>query len=376
MANMLPHLHPRLQARQQRGFSLIELMIGMTVGLIGLVIIYQMMSNMESYRRSTANASNAQENGAISLLYLERDLRQAGNGMQDANATAGANFFGCMVQGRRKSTGTDFRFTFSPVLIEQGAVNLSGHAAPDAVSVMYGNSRMQALPSGLRINTAQNRNPLTLTSVSAYEAGDLFVIGQTPIATSFPKAAGTFYCSLSQVEGTNTTSVTDFLLLHNNANSEFGRDLSESYTGNPVNPTTTEGTVFNLGSNPTQVRYSIETNNTGSRLVAEHTFNTALDGDIADNIINLQAQYVLNDGQMRNAIPAGMNWDNVVGLRVAVIARSDLLEAKTVSPAEYQIFAGSSTADEVKILLNNTDRRYRHKIYQTVVPLRNLIWRP
>ena len=52
------------------GFSLIELMVGMVVGLLGVLVIQQAFQLNESYKRSTSGAGEAQSNGAIALYNL------------------------------------------------------------------------------------------------------------------------------------------------------------------------------------------------------------------------------------------------------------------------------------------------------------------
>ncbi len=69
------HPGPR---RRQRGLTLVELLVGMTVGLFltaGVVGLF--ISTKESYRMTDA-MSQVQENGRFAIEHLSRDLRQAG----------------------------------------------------------------------------------------------------------------------------------------------------------------------------------------------------------------------------------------------------------------------------------------------------------
>lgn len=62
----------------QMGVTLVELMIGMTVGLIVLAFVSQIyLSGRQSYRTQTGFGS-LQENGRFALYFLQRDLRMAG----------------------------------------------------------------------------------------------------------------------------------------------------------------------------------------------------------------------------------------------------------------------------------------------------------
>ena len=64
----------------QKGFSLIELMVGMTIGFITLIVIVQTMSVFDAHKTTTTAAADAQENGLLALSAIERDIRRAGAG--------------------------------------------------------------------------------------------------------------------------------------------------------------------------------------------------------------------------------------------------------------------------------------------------------
>jgi type IV pilus assembly protein PilW len=125
---------------------------------------------------------------------------------------------------------------------------------------------------------------------------------------------------------------------------------------------------------------------------------TAAATPIFDNIVQLQAQYgkdTNNDGTVDvfNETPPvnSAEWAAVLAIRIAVVARSGLYEKDEVSPATLRLWEDSAnpptttgpvwtltalTGDAV-FDADATDRRhYRYKVFQTVIPLRNMIWRP
>ena len=68
----------RGQVRAQHGLSLIELMIGMTLGLLVLAaVLYVFAGNRASYRHQES-LSLVQESGRFALEILARDIREAG----------------------------------------------------------------------------------------------------------------------------------------------------------------------------------------------------------------------------------------------------------------------------------------------------------
>src|SRR5437763_1535646 len=70
-----PHL--RLQA----GFSLIDIMVGLVIGLIAVLVIYQVFVAAEGIKRNTISAGDAQQNGLLSSFMMTVELANAANGL-------------------------------------------------------------------------------------------------------------------------------------------------------------------------------------------------------------------------------------------------------------------------------------------------------
>ena len=65
------------------GFSLVELMDGVIIALIGSIVIFQVFSVSENYKRTSVSGSDAQQSGLMGLYTIERDARMAGFGLND-----------------------------------------------------------------------------------------------------------------------------------------------------------------------------------------------------------------------------------------------------------------------------------------------------
>ena len=82
MVTQMQQAHRRAPSRHHAmGFGLVEVMVGVVIGMAGVIIMLQMLSNAESAKRVTAGGNDAEVNGAIALYGLERDLRAAGYGL-------------------------------------------------------------------------------------------------------------------------------------------------------------------------------------------------------------------------------------------------------------------------------------------------------
>ena len=126
----------------QRGFSLIEILVGMAIGLIGIVLINQAQIVFEGYKRSTSGAGESQVNGALALYAIERDLRMAGAGIAHSQA------FNCTyIQWYYNGTYSQPPTASSlPVLYMPPVRIITGTGVPDQIYVAYGAFADPTLP--------------------------------------------------------------------------------------------------------------------------------------------------------------------------------------------------------------------------------------
>jgi type IV pilus assembly protein PilW len=156
---------------------------------------------------------------------------------------------------------------------------------------------------------------------------------------------------------------------------------------------TVAGKVNNFGPTPTIKVFSVQ----NAQLVSQ-ALGAAAATPLFDNIVQLQAQYGRdndNDGVVDvydETTPVNSAaWAAVLAIRIAVVARSSLYEKDEVSPATIRLWEDSAAAPtttgpvwtltaltgDAVFDADAADRRhYRYKVFQTVIPLRNMIWRP
>jgi type IV pilus assembly protein PilW len=67
--------------RAQCGAGLIETMVGILIGLIVVLVIYNMLSAAESYKRMAVGTSDAQITGLLSQFMVGREASNGGNGI-------------------------------------------------------------------------------------------------------------------------------------------------------------------------------------------------------------------------------------------------------------------------------------------------------
>lgn len=346
----------------QRGFSLVEIMVAMVISLLGMIVIFQVFSISEAQKRTTTGGSDAQTSGNIALFGIEREMRMAGYGF------ASTTLLNCSIQAydSQRTPPGDFNFRLVPVEITQGAAG-----APDTVSIFYSASAKVIDSRPFTKTTSTNANyKVTNSQRDGYAANDLVVaVG----------SGGINACVLGQVTNIpGTPGNTDVIT----ATPGQGRYNKAGGIDGP-----TGGTLYNLGTLPRNTQFSIQN---ADRLVVQDNINYVdANGDgindtlqLAEGIINLQAQYgadINDDGfvapaEFSDAAPAdSVIWGRLRAVRIAVLARSGQFEKTAVTPVAPSWTAGTFTMTN---LADGTDwRNYRYRVYETVVPLRNMIWR-
>ena len=156
--------------RSVRGVTLVELLVGMTIGLLSVVIITQVMAVSEEQKRTTSSGSDAQVNGALALSSLQREIRMAGYGLVGAPYAAGCEIRGATATGPLAGEAEDWILT--PVRIEQGA-----DGAPDTIRVMRSNSKSYAVPYITAADHAKGDVRFGMRNVVAYDVrqGDVML---------------------------------------------------------------------------------------------------------------------------------------------------------------------------------------------------------
>lgn len=365
--------------RREAGMSLVELMVGMLIGLIGIIIITHVYVSNEQQKRATTSAGSAQTNGAIALFALERDLRQAGFGLNHSRAfqcncdwitNAGCStvqyYYGGTYSFPPAGTLTGARnaLTLYPVLITD-SVN-----GPDTLSVFYGSDNERVLATQLTTAMANAGSVLTVDGTAGFEAGNLLVLqnGAT--------------CSMMEV-----TAVTASTISHTGGNwNPGGGGTLPSYAAGAF--------IFNLGSAPAWKTYGIS----NGKLQLTDQFRVMTQGavseDIMDGIVDLQAQYgkdTNGDGVVdvwTKQLPAVANTNftstdimQIIAIRLAVLSRSDewqkpavpgTCDATTIANRPAWTGGAFLTFDAVGALPSC----YKYRVLETIVPLRNMIWRP
>ncbi len=350
-------VHPRRRkAQRQAGFSLIEMMVGLVIGMIAVVVVMQVFALSEGNKRTTTGNDDAQTSGALALTALQRDIRQAGYGISDFAV------IGCNVTILPSGWTVP---AMAPVAINPAGIP-AGDANTDVLMIGFGNSAGSA--EGDRVITQPPASPgvFTVTTPASFNVGDWILA--VPKLSPRPSP-----CNVSmEAVATRTTTPPD---------------VSVATGTNGM----TDGTLFNLGARPQIKVYAVRT---GALTVCDFFTNDCRDATkvadtsvwvpIGDNIVSLRAEYGRDttaapmDGVVDvydQTAPAGTDactWTRISALRLALVARNTQMDKATVTTAA-PAWSGASAAP-IDLSGGANWRNYRYRSFETTVPLRNMAW--
>lgn len=364
-------------ARDQQGFTLVELMIGVVLGLLTMLVVTQVTVQAEGRKRTVSMGSDAQVNGSLALYTLQRDLQMSGYG-----AVSSPDSLGCTVNGQYDTSGAAFSFTLAPVVITNGS---SG--APDTVTVLHARTHDFSIPIKVTENHPQSGDAFVVNSSLGVAEGDQMI--------AVPKIqAPSTMCALFSVKSNTASAATT---LGTNRIPHVSGTGTAKWNQSSVLPTG----GYELGSyllNMGQMVQRSYTVNSSQNLQAQERSTT--DGSLESRelypqIVNMQAMYgkdTTGDGVVDlydNTTPTtNAGWLQVLTIRVAVVARSNQYEkdnvttsaplwdvggSTTVSGATTSV-CGSSVCIALKVSHVSDWQHYRYKVYETIVPLRNVLW--
>lgn len=383
-----------ISRKTSRGFSLVELMVGMVIALISTLAIFQVFTFFEGQKRTTASGADALQAGAIALYQIERDIRQAGYGFNNTT------LMGCTIKAYDEGTGTPYEFEFNliPVEIDQGA-----GVVADKITLSYGNAPLQAAPALLTADYNGSAANFKVNNRFGFKEGDLVVIAEPGKDCTLAQVTG-LPAAVDACGGASAAAQTDNIV-HNSGNykdpSKGCQQVAARYnkpSGLGI-PYTVNAPVFNLGGMPTINEYSIQNN----QLMVRNVLSPSPAVAIMDGIVSLQAQYgfdtragVTTDMRVDTYSDAMLDADGngiagstgdfarIGSVRLVIVARSGLREkpdpatglCTTSTAASFSLnWAGGAIP-----LGNDADgtswQCYRYKTFETTVPVRNMIWRP
>ena len=339
----------------QAGFSLVEILVGLVIGLLATLVIMQVFTVFEGQKRTTTGSADAQTNGSIALYTLGRELQMAGYTLlpvTDSPLECTAVSFG--------ATGiTDI----SPVTITDGG---AAAGASDSISIRYGNSPSGGVPTQITGVGLPGANDVTVDNNLGCQVGDITLItnGNACALSNATAASGVTAVTLAD----NTGAIVSANLSCLGAWTVALFRVNPNY--DPVDPANSQA--------------YLERN--GAPSVADIVNIQAQYGVSASSGSNLVTQWVDATGSWAAGAITVADRNRIKALHIAVVARNGLLEkdivTSTCTTDKGTVNNGPCAWDDTnvdaapKIDLSNDPnwQYYRYRVFETIIPLRNVIW--
>jgi type IV pilus assembly protein PilW len=385
---------------RSRGFSLVELMVSVVIGMLALLFATRLITGAERNKQATLGGSDSMHNGMLALFSISGDAAQAGFGLNDTMIAGCDTVFSdtagyTLAEAKR---GVDTVHPLAPVVIE------SNGASPDRVSFYAGSSIGGTSTLGLTVNYDSG----TRVEVDRVPYG----FGKNDVIVAAPAQPGS-QCALAQLSSDPGTlpppTAPQYVVIAAGGGSRFNSgQLGVKYKGGMAR-------LFNLGPAADLAFHTWSVADGFLQLRSTDLSDSgATAATVADNIVSIKAQYGFDlragadflpqDGLQVGRWSASMvdaDGDGVVGgagdyqhiaaVRLAVVARSKAPEraapgaecsATTAQPIVFSSAAPAGVAAipitvDVAVSADPVNWKcYRYRVFETIVPVRNAGWRP
>ncbi len=343
-----------------KGFSLVEVMVGMTLGLLAVLVIMQAFSVFENQKRTTTAGSDAQENGLMAVVQLEQDIRNAGAGLTDSAAFDCSSIYSYYDPGSGTPTSPAPGVPTSvmaPVTIIDG-----GATGSDTITTTRGTEFLGSIPATITDSMPQPSAELNVNRTTGFTDGNLILVSQGSNCTVM---------KVTQVQGAALK------IQHSPAGSGPSYNPAANfYNTAPGNtwPTFTSGAkILNFGD------LIVNTFSVDANYSLQMVDKSAAVTTLVKDIVSLQAQYGISTAAgvqdvtswVDATAASGFNTldsnkvKRIKAIRITAVARSGKKEVGNVT---------TSAPGGVNISNLPDWQKYRYRVYTTIIPLRNIIW--
>lgn len=363
-----------------RGFTLVELMVSVVIGLLTTLVIAEVLAFSEGQKRTTTAGSDAQINGAQALYTIQRDIKMAGYGFASTPSLLGCPIY-AKFNGVDLATGAGtpkFPTVLAPVVIDATDVNHNTIRILSSAKTSY-SIPIQITPPGYTPSAAGTAT-FPVTSILGVGAGDLMIAAKADASK----------CEVFKVLATPTVDT------------EISRNDDVATWNANLFPTVAYGygdMLINMGS-VMDHRYSISAGNNLQLAAFSSTAPSVAPAamDLYPDIVVLNAMYGKDtdgDGTVDTydqTTPTTLaDWSKIKSIRLALVARSAQYEKDPVTSANPLWDVGSSATVtvtpavttcglsqcitlDVHTIVGTDWQHYRYKVFDTVIPILNTLW--
>lgn len=389
--------------RRPRGFSLIELMVALVIGLVLTLAVFSVLAAWEGRKRVTTGLNDLEQAGNLALYQLDTWARSAGSGFSGA-AAVGNSIYGCLLHAtgpdgqtlpRTEALPAPFEkvdpdgkgnFPLLPAMILPGATKPgeSGEES-DALLLMAGSSYQSGV--ALQLAAEPTGTALAFDNTLGFHAKDLLLMADNKVSGN---------CLLTQVasdfssDGGKATEVELGGSFHAAKIGDTAIASSFRVDGAMVLPMGTPGAqapqfqLVGVGDHNTLFSYDLlQTAGDDAALQARadgvfelhalYGVDTNGDGTV-DEWASAKSDDYSVDALMAGTPAAKKRLLRIKALRVGLILRTTLPEKtaeETSTPGTLELFTDLDEKLQVQRKLEGDELRYRYRVMEATLPLRN-----
>jgi type IV pilus assembly protein PilW len=376
------------------GFSLVELLVSMAIGLVVTLAVTRVLIYSQEARLTTTTLNDVNQGANYVALALDRAVRSAGSGFSQQRRN-----FGCLLNASRASTvllpapsalpapfaSVTGPFRLAPVVVFPSASS----AGSDVIAVMTGASGFGEVAVPLVTGKTTSTQVQVVNTVGFVPDGLLLLADEAlsacmvqQISSSFADPgdqtlplAGSYYTATGA-----QVNLVDFGV----SGTSYATALGQQ-SATVVNPP--EFKLYGVGDNLTLFSYD---------LLRMDGVDTAV--PVSDGVVEMHAVYRVDtdgDGKadgwrdpgaspsvgyapselLDGSTGARSRLASIVALRVGLILRTSLAEKTPPAVAQdtYTLFSGLAGVNPVTRTLSAGEKSYRFRTLEFTIPVRNLL---
>lgn len=371
--------------RRQHGFTLVELLISMTIGLVLIAGLGVIINRFENSKRRGASASDLALATGYLAYDLDRQVRSAGSGLYQANNAFGCQLFASLGGAQILPSPGAFPAPFTSVSTTVRAIPVlafpgAGAGGSDVLQVLTGSSGMSESPFQVNGNST-TANTIQVTNSMGVRGGDLMLLTEPGNPNCMVvQAAANYVGGPSQIVdlgGSYFSNSIGSLSMLSFSNGSLPAVLSNlgNQTGNPPR-------FQLLGVNASQQLVAYDMLRLNNLPNAPTT-----PVPLAEGVVTMRVRYGIDGGsngvitswvvpETGGFTAAAMATSQalvrqIIAVRVALLLRADRIEQTVANPGSYVLFSSLPQSSQVTVATADPNRAY--KVVEFTIPLRNAI---
>jgi len=342
---------PNISASYSSGYTMLELVVSMLLGLFLLTGAYQVSITNKKANRLQTTLLQTQKNGRFAIDNISYAIKTAGY----------SGFYGNLSSGVENLLNTPANVTWDISVPTSGFNNVSSGDSISGITGFTPNTDVLLL-KGMNSNTVPvinnaDSSTLVVASSDAFSAEDVVVVSDVNQASVF------------QVKTVSSDATTSTLTLDTGGSTPGNSALLSNSFNSAAEISKYDVQIFYIkdGLNGSPSLFKTALMNTGGTLQLQEI-------ELASDISDMQISYGVdnNNDQILDEYKDAStitNWDQLISINVALLASSN---ADNILPdaTSFSFDADLVTFTRDTVATTGADRRLK-RVFRTYVPLRN-----